>query len=110
MSDSSASEAHSLGVLRGAAEQVAMDPRFRECVEVDSRFEVLAPTPLSRVCFALRAGDEQTEALLERANDTGRIFITHTRIRGRYAIRLAIGQTMVSEQHVLEAWELLRTE
>lgn len=97
------------GIRRRIRLHVELAQCFRALVESDARFEVLAPTPLSLVCFALRAGDAPTEALLQRANDTGRIFITHTRIRGRYAIRLAIGQTTVTEQHVLKAWELLHT-
>ncbi|MFC2125055.1 pyridoxal phosphate-dependent decarboxylase family protein [Bacteroidota bacterium] len=81
-------------------------------------FEILAPVPLNMICFryhppALTDEDvlnDLNERLLESINRTGRMFITHTKIRGKYAIRFVAGQTYLQERHVREAWELIKKE
>jgi aromatic-L-amino-acid/L-tryptophan decarboxylase len=52
--------------------------------------------------------DRLNEALLARINATGRIYMTHTRLAGRYCLRLCIGQTQTRWTHVEEAWETIR--
>ena len=47
-------------------------------------WEVSAPRPFSLVCFRREGSDEENEALLERVNATGEIFLSHTRLDGRY--------------------------
>ncbi|SCL37257.1 aromatic-L-amino-acid decarboxylase [Micromonospora rhizosphaerae] len=86
---------------------VTLAGRFAERVGADDRFELAAPHPFSLVCFRLRAGDEPSAELLRRANGTGRVHLTHTRVEGRYALRLAVGSPLTTEKHVDEAWNLL---
>jgi aromatic-L-amino-acid decarboxylase len=86
---------------------VAMAQDFAARVAGDGRFELVAPHPLALVTFRLRAGDEATQALLERANATGRVFLTHTQVNGAVAIRMAIGAVRTEPRHVEEAWQLL---
>ncbi|WP_241825139.1 pyridoxal-dependent decarboxylase [Micromonospora sp. CB01531] len=86
---------------------VALADRFAARVAADDRFELAAPHPFSLVCFRLRAGDEASAELLRRVNGTGRVHLTHTRIEGRYALRLAVGSPLTGQEHVDEAWELL---
>jgi len=73
----------------------------------DDRFEVPLPAPLNLVCFAHRAGDEVSEKLLADLNATGRVFLSHTRIEGRYLLRVAVGQTSVGPEHLDELWDLI---
>lgn len=86
---------------------VAMAQEFAARVASDDRFELVAPHPLALVTFRLRAGDDATTALLERANATGRIFLTHTQVNGTVAIRMAVGAVRTEPRHVEEAWQLL---
>jgi aromatic-L-amino-acid decarboxylase len=79
-------------------------------IDADDRFERLAPTELSLVCFAHCEGDEASERLLHAVNASGRAFLTHTRLRGRYAIRAAIGATQTEQRHVEALWDLLREQ
>ncbi|WP_446215986.1 pyridoxal-dependent decarboxylase [Micromonospora sp. IBHARD004] len=88
---------------------VALADRFAERIEADDRFELTAAHPFSLVCFRLRAGDEPNAELLRRVNDTGRVHLTHTRVEGRYTLRLAVGSPLTTEKHVDEAWDLLST-
>jgi aromatic-L-amino-acid decarboxylase len=52
--------------------------------------------------------DAHNEALLARINASREVYLTHTRLGGRYVIRMAIGQWQTSEGHVARAWELIR--
>ena len=55
-----------------------------------------------------RGEDAQNEQLLERANATGEIFLSHTRLHDRYWLRLAVGSARTTEDDVRRAWEVLR--
>jgi aromatic-L-amino-acid decarboxylase len=84
--------------------------QFEEWVRADDAWEVAAPRPFSVVCFRLKGSDEANESLLERVNATGEIFISHTRLAGRYVLRLAIGSFRTTEEDVRLAWDVLRRE
>ncbi|MBV8584296.1 MAG: amino acid decarboxylase, partial [Candidatus Eremiobacteraeota bacterium] len=71
-------------------------------------WEVLAPHPLSAVCF--RSTSVDNERLMQAVNDTGEIFISHTKIDGVYALRLAIGNLRTQREDVEAAWSVLRRE
>jgi aromatic-L-amino-acid decarboxylase len=81
---------------------------FAAWVDADARFERVAPVPFSVVAFRLRGADELSERLIERVNASGEIYLSHTRLDGRFVIRLAIGHYRTSERHIARAWELLR--
>ncbi len=89
-------------------EHVRLAARFEEWVRDEPGWEVCAPRPLSVVCFRREGSDEENEALLERVNSTGAIFISPTRLDGRYVLRLAIGNARTTEGDVRRAWEVLR--
>ncbi len=86
---------------------------FKSWVEADPRFELLAPVDLGVVCFRLRAGRPEAELdalnreLLGRVNASGRVFLTHTALRGRFTIRLVVGQRTTTERHVRQAWDII---
>jgi aromatic-L-amino-acid/L-tryptophan decarboxylase len=86
---------------------VALADELAAWVDADPRFERVAPAPLGLVCLRHRAGDAVNEAILERANASGRIFITHTRLDGRYTLRIAVGGTRTERRHVEEAWRVI---
>ncbi len=79
-------------------------------------FELLAPRALALVNLRYHpkgvdepaALDALNERLLEAVNDTGRTYLTQNRVRGRYAIRVAIGQTYTERRHVEAAWRIIR--
>ena len=52
--------------------------------------------------------DRINERLLETVNDTGRIYLTQNRVRGRYSIRVSIGQTYTQRRHVEAAWRTIQ--
>jgi aromatic-L-amino-acid/L-tryptophan decarboxylase len=96
---------------------------FERQVVDDARFELAAPRTLGLVCFRLRDDDSarqdaRNEKLLESLNDSGTVFLTHTKIPGldaeggcvgepRYTIRFAVGSVMTRREHVERAWALI---
>ena len=89
---------------------VAIAQQFLEWVRQDERFEVAAPAPLNLVCFRHRGGDEKNEQLMNRLNYSGDLYLTHTRLNGRFTLRLCVGQTNTTELHVERAWKRIREE
>jgi len=87
---------------------VALAQRFAEWVQGDARFEIVAPAPLNLVCFRLRADDGPNERLLARVNASGRVYLTHTRLAGRFTLRLAVGATYTTAEHVEAAWHRIQ--
>ena len=87
---------------------VALAQQLASWARADPRFEVVAPHPLGLVCLRLVAGDEATEALLTAVNESGQAYLSHTRVHGRYVLRVAIGGTFTERRHVEALWALLR--
>ncbi|MET0728990.1 MAG: pyridoxal-dependent decarboxylase [Acidimicrobiales bacterium] len=71
------------------------------------RLELAAPHPVNLVCFRHVDGDEASEALLASLNATGRVLLTHTRLEGRFTIRVAIGTQATEARHVAALWALI---
>lgn len=88
-------------------EHIRLARLFADWVEADPTWELAAPLRFSLVCFRRHGSDEENEAILERANRSGEIFISHTRLNGRYVLRLAIGNARTTEADVRRAWEVL---
>ena len=89
---------------------VALAQQFLQWIEHDNRFEVAAPAPLNLVCFRHRGGDESNERLMNRLNHSGDLYLTHTRLHGRFTLRLCVGQTNTTEHHVQQAWKRIQEE
>jgi aromatic-L-amino-acid decarboxylase len=87
---------------------VAMAQDLAALVAADDRFEIMAPHPYSLVCFRLRGPDSSNEELMRRLNESGRLYLTHTRVRDRFTLRLAIGAPQTTSDHVTRAWKLIQ--
>jgi len=96
------------GLRERLGEHMRLARLFSDWVDASDRFERMAPVPFSVVCFRARMSDQWNERLLDAVNASGEIFISHTRLRGRYALRLAIGNLHTTEAHVARAWALIR--
>lgn len=89
--------------------------QFAEWVDASQEFERVAPVPFSTVCFRHRApgrdleeANRFNERLLEAVNATGRAYLSHTVLRGRYVLRLSVGNLRTELQHVRRCWNLLQ--
>ena len=95
--------------------RTVMAREFAAWVDADAAWERLAPVPMSVVCFRWApAGTSEAERdaanarILEQVNASGRVYLSHTKLDGRYTIRLAIGNLRTERRHVAEAWSQLR--
>lgn len=88
---------------------------FAAWVAAEPEWTLLAPAPMSVVCFRYApagldaaALDALNEAIMHRVNASGEVYLSHTRLGGAFTLRLAIGNVRTEERHVARAWELLR--
>jgi aromatic-L-amino-acid decarboxylase len=103
------------GIGARIREHVALARRFAEWVDGSPGWERLAPAPMSTVCFrhapparGPEALDAHNRRLLDAVNATGRVFLSHTEVRGRFALRLAVGNIRTEARHLEETWRLLQ--
>ncbi|GAA3170544.1 pyridoxal-dependent decarboxylase [Blastococcus jejuensis] len=92
---------------------VALAQELAAWAEADERFDVVMPHPLSLVCLRPRwadgvDADVATMTLLERLDDGGQVFLTHTTVNGSAVLRVAIGSPATTRAHVERLWALLR--
>jgi aromatic-L-amino-acid decarboxylase len=109
------------GLAARIREHIRLGQEVARWVDADPNFERLAPTPFSTVCFRYRpptlrgqAGEDErldrlNSALLDAVNASGRAYLSHTRLEGRLALRMAIGNIRTTEAHVRDAWALIRS-
>jgi len=101
------------GVLR---EHIRLAQEFAARVDEHPDFERLAPVPFATVCFRARPSalalappelDQFNERVLDAVNASGEVFLSHTRLDGAFALRMAIGHLRTTSAHTGRAWTLL---
>jgi len=101
------------GLRRMVKEHIRLAQLFKSFVEGHEKFELMAPVDLSLVCFRLNDGrPEETMNLinkkfLDRINQTGKLFLTSTNLKGKYVLRFVVGSRTTEEVHVRAAWEII---
>ncbi|MGZ4392706.1 MAG: pyridoxal phosphate-dependent decarboxylase family protein [Gaiellaceae bacterium] len=98
------------GLQARIREAIRLAELFEGLVRDEPGWELCAPRAFSVVCFRRPGSDEDNERLLARVNESGEMFISHTRLDGRYVLRLAIGNERTAEADVLRAWAVLKRE
>jgi aromatic-L-amino-acid decarboxylase len=116
------------GLAARIREHIRLAQKFTSWIDGDPDFQRMAPVPFSAICFRAAPRDlaklsekspklkpeidnyldSLNEAVLNAVNSSGRVFLSHTRLRDRFAIRLAIGNIRTTESHVSRAWAILR--
>jgi aromatic-L-amino-acid decarboxylase len=106
--------------IKGLQEKIRNHIRWaqelRREIENSGDFEMMAPTPLATLCFRYKPKEiaqpdrlnELNEDLLESINQTKKIYMTHTKLDGKFTLRLVIGQTNLTRSQVFDAWSLIR--
>lgn len=104
------------GLRAKIREHLLWAKELAEDIRNSGNFELMAPVPFSTVCFRFRpSGINDMEhinginaRLMETINDTGKLYLSHTKLKGHYTIRFVIGQTSQTQQHVRDAWRLIQ--
>ena len=105
------------GLAARIREHIRLAATLARDIEAAPDFELLAPQQFSVVVFRFHPTHIHDEAtleqlntrILEQVNASGQIFLSHTKVKGRYAIRVAIGNLRTTAEHVARAWELVRS-
>ncbi|XP_076894820.1 phenylacetaldehyde synthase-like isoform X2 [Bidens hawaiensis] len=94
---------------------IKLAQQFEDFVVQDSRFEVVATRTFSLVCFRFLPANKTEEYvnkvnrdLLDAVNSSGKIFISHTVLSGKYVLRFVVGAPLTEERHIIAAWKLLQ--
>lgn len=87
---------------------ISLAQEFAQWVKEDSRFELAVPPPLNLVCFRHKGGDVLNEKILNSLNQSGNLFLTSTKLGGKYTLRFCVGQTYTEAKHVQKAWESIQ--
>jgi aromatic-L-amino-acid decarboxylase len=102
------------GIVERLRRHMALAAEFATWVEQDTNWMMAAPQQFSLVCFRYAPGmmdpveaDECNRRILERVNESGRVYLSHTKLNDRFVLRLAIGNLRTERSHVAEAWRLL---
>lgn len=105
------------GLRARIANHLEQARRFERWVEEEPDAELLAPVPFSTLCLRWRPHgvpegdrlDALNERLMAEVNASGRFFLSHTRLRGRFAIRVAIANLHTEDRHLSALWDLIRS-
>ena len=94
---------------------IALAQELASWVNAEPGWSVAAPHPLSVVCFRHASDgldeaalDERNNRIMDAVNATGEAYLSATRLEGRVALRLAIGNERTTRDDVRAAWDLLR--
>lgn len=101
------------GIADRLREHVRLAQLLARWIESEPGWELLAPTPFSTVCFRNIEGppatwNQRNEQILERVNQSGRVFLSHTKLAGTFTLRVALGNVRQELRHVEECWQQLR--
>ncbi|PKL81585.1 MAG: amino acid decarboxylase, partial [Ignavibacteriae bacterium HGW-Ignavibacteriae-3] len=104
------------GLQSRLREHLRLGKLFAEWVDKDPLLERLAPVPFSTICFRAKPegwNDEDkinglNEKLINQINLTGKVFITHTKLNGKFTIRLVVSGLRTEEKHIELAWNVIK--
>ena len=106
------------GIIERLREHIHLGQMFASWIDKHPDFERMAPTPFSTICFRAhptRMNDEGmiewlNEQLLQKINETGKLFISHTKLNEKFVLRVSISGLRTEERHVIDAWKLIQNK
>lgn len=105
------------GLASRIKNHIKLAKEFAEWVDNENDFELMAPVLFSTICFRYNPGNKTeeelnnlNEKLFEKINSSGKIFLSHTKLNGKFVIRLTIGSIRHERRHIEEAWEIIKSD
>ena len=105
------------GLQQKVRKHISLAQELKEKIEQNEDFEILAPVPLNTICFRYcpnyisdeKKLNELNEQLLNNIQESGKIFLTHTKLDNKYTIRIVLGNTNLEKRHVNNAWKIIQS-
>jgi len=95
------------GLQEYIKENMINTEKVKSWIEKNSNFEIVAPVPLTLICFRHKKGDDFNQKLLNRMNESGKMYMTHTILKGQYVIRFSIGTATTNLDHLKSTWNFI---
>ena len=91
---------------------------FTKWVDGYPDFERVAPVPMSTICFRIHPQNINDENELEKLNlrfydeldKSSEIMVSHTRLKGRYVLRVNMTGLRMELKHIEKAWEIIKAK
>ena len=103
------------GLQKKIREHIQLAQDLKRKITQTSHFEILAPAPLNLICFRYQPEGKTeeelnliNEKLLQSINATGKAYLSHTKLNGKYTLRIVVGQTYILQKHLDNTWELIQ--
>jgi len=104
------------GLQEKIRHHISLAQDLKKEIEAHKDFELLAPVPLNTICFRFHPNyisdekklDELNEKLLNQIQESGKLFLTHTKLNGKYTIRIVLGNTNLEKRHVKKSWQFIQ--
>jgi aromatic-L-amino-acid decarboxylase len=103
------------GLQKKLREHIQLAQDLKRKIAQTPHFEILAPTPLNLICFRYKPEGKTeeelnliNEKLLQSINATGKAYLSHTKLNGKYTLRIVVGQTYILQKHLDNTWELIQ--
>jgi len=104
------------GLIEKIRYHISLAQKFESWINSDGHFEMVTPRTLNLVCFRYKPSELKDTAILNKINEqllhelnaTGLIYLSHTKLGEIYTLRMVTGQTHVTENHIVKAWELIK--
>lgn len=104
------------GLQEKIRQHISLAQDLKKEIQQHQHFELLAPVPLNTICFRFHPDyiddeeklNELNEKLLNRIQDSEKLFLTHTKLDNKYTIRIVLGNTNLEPRHVDRAWKLVK--
>jgi aromatic-L-amino-acid decarboxylase len=105
------------GLQEKVRAHIELAKEFESWIQEDPQFEVMAPVTINLVCFRYHPShrnfseeelEEINKVLMDKLNRSGKMFITHAKLKGKFTLRFCIGQTNTTREHVQKAWDQLQ--
>jgi aromatic-L-amino-acid decarboxylase len=105
------------GMIARLREHCRLAKLFESWVNESENFEMMAPVPFALACFRIApkgvpepALNDLNEKIMNDINASGEAYLSHTKLKGNFTIRLSVGSFGVEVRHLVKVWEMLNAE
>ncbi|MGI8670944.1 MAG: pyridoxal phosphate-dependent decarboxylase family protein [Aridibacter sp.] len=101
-----------VGLQNRIREHIRLAQLFTLWVEMSENFEIMSETTFALVCFRACLKDVEdldalNEKIMNEINASGEAYLSHTKLNGKFTLRLSVGSIRVEERHLRKVWEII---